>query len=142
MTELDISESKLLGGLTIAVAQRLGGDTMTVEEDNGVRTLRMARVDDIVLLDYPADVTGPRSINVYRVDLQDFAAVSGRKFKIDPRRLLYSLQWQHNGKPPDLHLQLVRDPATWFDIVGTRLLGALNRHDPQVCNRIRALAAN
>jgi hypothetical protein len=142
MTELGLSESKLLGGLTIAVAHRLGGNTMMVKEDHGMRNLRMARVDDIVLLDYPADVAGPRSINVYRVDVQDFAAVDGRKFKIDPQRLLYSLQWQHNGTAPDLHLQLVRDPATWFDIVGTTLLGALTRHDPQLCARIRALAAN
>jgi hypothetical protein len=131
----------LLGGLTIAVAQRLGGDTM-MEEDNGVHRLRMARVDEIVLLDHPADVTGPRSINVYLVDLLDFAAVDGNKFKIDPQRLLYSLRWQRNGTPPDLHLQLARDPATWFDVVGTRLLGALTRHDPQLCDRIRDLAAN
>jgi hypothetical protein len=142
MAELGLSESKLLGGLTIAVAQRLGGHRMVVEEDHGMRNLRMAQVDDIVVLDYPADVTGPRSINVYRVDVQDFAAIDGMKFKIDPQRLLYSLQWQHNGTPPDLHLQLVRDPATWFDIVGTRLLGALTRHDPQLCARIRSLAGN
>jgi hypothetical protein len=52
------------------------------------------------------------------------------------------LQWLHNGTPPDLHLQLVRDPQLWFDRVGTSLLSALMRHDPQLCDRIRALVAN
>jgi hypothetical protein len=141
MTELDLSQSKLVGALTIAVVQRLGDDTMMVEEDNGVCEMRMARVDDIVLLDRPADQTGPRRINVYRVDVQDFAAVNSKKFKTEPQRLLYSLQWQHNGTPPGLHLQLVRDPRLWFESVGAALLGALTRHDPQLCDRIRALAA-
>jgi hypothetical protein len=142
MTEPDLSESKLLGALTIAVAQRLGGDTTMIEEDNSVRELRMARVDDIVLLDHPADVTGPRSINVYRVDVRDFAAAGGKKFKFDPQCLLYSLQWQHNGTPPDLHLQLVREPQLWFDRVGTSLLGALIRHDPQFGDGLSAATAS
>jgi hypothetical protein len=56
-TTLHDSQSRLLGLLTIAVAQCLGdAATMTLEEDNGVRKLQMARVDEIVLLDHPADV--------------------------------------------------------------------------------------
>jgi hypothetical protein len=53
-------------------------------------------------------MTGPRSINCYFVEVEDAAALGadGKKFKIDPRRLLYSLQWRHNGTPPDLYLQL------------------------------------
>jgi hypothetical protein len=139
---LDEGQSRLLSALTITVAQRLGDDTMMVEEDNSVRSPRMARVDDIVLLDHPADATGPRSINVYRVDVRDFASGNDRKFKLDPQCLLYSLHWQHNGTAPDLHLQLVRDPQPWFDRVGSSLLGALIRHDPQLCDRLRAATAS
>jgi hypothetical protein len=44
----------------------------------------MARVDEILLLDHPADATGPRSINVYLVDVQDFAVtVQSRKSQIE-----------------------------------------------------------
>jgi hypothetical protein len=56
----------------------------------------LARVADVVLLDHPADATGPRSINCYLTEVQDFAAAApsgeGKKFKIDPQRLVYSLQ--------------------------------------------------
>ena len=137
MSELDPSQSKLLGALTIAAAQRLGDPaTLMLEADNGVRKLTMARIDDIVLLDHPADVTGPRSINAYLVDVLDFDA--GKKFKIDPQRLLYSLQWQHNATPPDLHLQLVQEPREWFDRVASTLFGALNRDDPHLFDALRA----
>jgi hypothetical protein len=50
-------------------------------------------------------------------------------FKLDPQRLLYSLQWLHKGTPPDLHLQLVRESGEWFASAATSPLGALNRHD-------------
>jgi hypothetical protein len=46
-----------------------------------------------------------------------------------PAGLLYSLQWKHNGTSPDLHLQLVRDPQRWFDMVSVTLLAALSRGD-------------
>jgi hypothetical protein len=103
----------------------------------------MARVNDLVLLDHPADITGPRSINCYLVEVLDFtAAASGgadaKKFKIDPRRLLYSLQCLHNGSPPDFNLQLVRDPQLWFDFVVTMLLGELKRHDPRLRETLAA----
>jgi hypothetical protein len=43
-----------------------------------------------------AYATGPCSINAYLVEVQDFTAAAsggeGKKFKIDPQRLLYSLQ--------------------------------------------------
>jgi len=72
-----------------------------------------------VLLDHPADPTGPRIINCYFVGVQDSAKLgaNGKKFKIEPQHLLYSLQWWHSGTPPDFNLQLVRDPALWFDTV-------------------------
>jgi hypothetical protein len=80
-----------------------------------------------VLLDHPADHNGPRSINCYLTEVQDFTAAApggeGKKFKIDPQRLLYSLQWKHSGSPPDFHLQLVKEPALWFDFVAALLFG-------------------
>jgi hypothetical protein len=42
------------------------------------------------LLDHPADITVPRSINCYLVEVQEFGAAApggaGKKFKIDPQR--------------------------------------------------------
>jgi hypothetical protein len=46
--------------------------------------------------------------------VENFDAVEGKKFKIDPQRMLYSLQ---RGTPPDFHLQLVRSPQFWFNFV-------------------------
>jgi hypothetical protein len=51
-----------------------------------------------------------------------------RSFKIAPERLSFSLQWLHNGSPPDFELELVRDSTLQFDLVATLLLGALTRH--------------
>jgi hypothetical protein len=89
--------------------------------------------------------TGPHCINCYLVEVQDFAAAApggeGKKFDLEPQRLLYSLQWPHNRTPPDLHLQLVRDPQLWFDMVSLTLLAELNRRDPQLRDRLRASTA-
>jgi hypothetical protein len=102
----------------------------------------MARVGDVVLLDHPADITGPRSISAYLVEVQDFTAAAlvgeGRKFKLDPQRLLDSLQWKHNAAPPDLHLQVVRDPALWLDFVGATLFDALDKHDSRLFDALRS----
>jgi hypothetical protein len=59
----------------------------------------MARIGDVVLIDYPADASGPHSINCYFVEVEEAVALGadGKKFKIEPQRLLYSLQWKHNG---------------------------------------------
>jgi hypothetical protein len=89
------------------------------------------------VLDHLADTRAGREV-------EDFAAAAlggkGKKFKLEPQRLLYSLQWRHNATPPDLHLRLVRDPQLWFDFVATMLLGALSNHDPELRARLRAAA--
>jgi hypothetical protein len=104
-----------------------------------------ARAGDVVLLNHPADTTGPRCNNCYLVEVQDFAAAApggeGKKFKIDPQRLLDSLQWLHTATPPDFNLQLVRDPALWFDMISLTLLAELSRRDPQLRDRLRAATA-
>jgi hypothetical protein len=38
-------------------------------------------------------------------------------------------------------LQLVKDPALWFQFVGNVLLGALTRHDPQLRDNLSATSA-
>jgi hypothetical protein len=47
------------------------------------------------------------------------------------------LQWRHNGMPPDLHLELVRDTPEWFGFVAAMLFGELNRHDPHLFDALR-----
>jgi hypothetical protein len=47
------------------------------------------------------------------------------------------MQWLHNGTPPDFQLQLVRDPALWFDAVSLALLAELSKHVPQLRERLR-----
>ena len=132
-------QSRLLGILTIKAAQRFSIETFLIEEDGGVRQVRMTRVGDVVLLDHPADATGPRSINCYLVKILDFtAAASG---KIDPQRLLYSLQWRHNATPANLHLRLAKDPDLWFEPVANLLLEVLAKHDPGLRDRLQAVAA-
>ena len=139
-------QSRLLGVLTITAAQRLRAETLLMEEDGGVRQVRMARVGDVVLLDHSTDATGPRSINCYLVKVLDFtaAASSGadaKRFKFGPDRLLYSLRWKHNATPADLHLQLVKDPDLWFEPVANLLLEAVAQHDPSLRERLLAAAA-
>jgi hypothetical protein len=85
--------------------------------------------------DHPADARGPRSINCYAVEIEQFDAIDGCKFKLDPSRLVYSLQWQHNAHPPDFHLALVQElPEQWINAANLVLLGALRRGAPQAIN--------
>jgi hypothetical protein len=135
---LEDHQSRLIGALTLATVQRLGGDAVCVDADNRFRNWRMARVGDLVLIDQAADSTAPRSINCYLVEVEDIDPTSqlagngmnGKKFKFEPSRLLYALRWLHRDEPSNL--TLVRDPASWFNYVATTLLGALNRHDPHL----------
>jgi hypothetical protein len=136
-------QSRLLGVLTITAAQRFGVETFLIEEGGGVRRMRLACVGDVVLLDYPADATGPRSINCYLVKTLEFtAAPSGdadaKRFKVGSDRLLYSLRWKHNA-PADLHL--VKEPDLWFEPVANVLLEALAQHDPGLRDRLLAADA-
>jgi hypothetical protein len=75
----------------------------------------------------------PKQIGRYLVEVENFGAVrqldeNGRKFKIDPLRLLCALRWKHNATPPDVELVLVRErnPPVWFIHVATLLLDVLN----------------
>jgi hypothetical protein len=80
---------------------------------------------------------GRASINCYLVEVPDFTAAAlggadAKRFKIDPQRLLYSLQWKHNCTPPDFHLSLVQDlPEQWVSAADLVLLGELRRRAPE-----------
>jgi hypothetical protein len=66
----------------------------------------------------------------------------GKKFKIDPQRLLYSPQWKHNGTPPDFHLSLVQHhPEQWINTANLTLLGALRRRAPEAIDWEQLTAA-
>jgi hypothetical protein len=39
-----------------------------------------------------------------------------------------------DARPPELHLQLVRDPQRWFDAVSLTLLAELRRRAPDAIN--------
>ena len=64
-----------------------------------MRQVRMARVNEVVLLDHPADTTGPRSINCYLVEVQDAATLgaNSKKFKIVSERLLYMVRLRRHA---------------------------------------------
>ena len=47
---------------------------------------------------------------------QELGANDTKKFKLDPQRILFRLQYEHNGVPPDFVLVLVRDPRPWFGL--------------------------
>jgi hypothetical protein len=67
--------------------------------------------------------------------VEDAAAAlseEGKKFKIVPQRLLYSLQWKHNAHPPDFHLSLVQEHSEqWVNAASLVLLGELRRRAPE-----------
>jgi hypothetical protein len=59
-------------------------------------------------------------------------AADGAAIKLDPSRLVYSLQWKHNAHPPDLHLSLLQElPEQWINAASLTLLSALRRRAPQ-----------
>jgi hypothetical protein len=80
---------------------------------------------DIVLLEKPADDQSPRRIDCYAVE-------SGKTFKPDPQRALFTLRYQHNGIPPDFELLMYGDARQWFPAVATSLFGELDRRYPHL----------
>jgi hypothetical protein len=103
--------------------------------------MRMACVGDVVLLDHPADATGPRSVDCYLTKVLDFAAAAAggadaRRLKLGPDRLLYSLQWRRDAAPADLRLRLAKDPDLWLECIVNLLLETLAQHDPGLRDRL------
>ena len=46
---------------------------------------------------------------------------SGKTFKLDPRRVLFTLRHEHNAISPDFELLLYKDSRQWFAAVATSL---------------------
>jgi hypothetical protein len=112
--------------------QRLGETALLVDADDRACKGKMIRVANLALTEWPANAERPREIYCY--------AVEGEKyFKLDPAKLLYCLQWQHRGHPPDFHLQLVKDePELWVHFVNAALLGELQKQDPHLLDGLHA----
>jgi hypothetical protein len=127
MPELDPAHSKLLASLTVTAIKHLGDSTVIVAEDNNMcPEWRMARIGDVALLEKPADGCGPKRIDCYQI------VERGTAFRLDPARLIYSLQWKHNAEPPDVELVLIQtEPAGWVNIANLTLLGELRRRAPE-----------
>jgi hypothetical protein len=149
---LDKTSSRFLGELTFKAAETLAGDALAVDPDGKLRKWRQARFSDLLLIDQPADETGPRCINVYvieeaqDIDPASWLAENGKRFKFGPDRLLFALRWLHKGEPPDLDLTLApsfkRAPEIWFPYAAGVLLDALQEADPGLRERIATVAAS
>jgi hypothetical protein len=97
---------------------------------------RMARVGDFVLPEKPADRSSPKRIDCYHVvEEEDFGA--GKRAKLDPARVLFSLRHVHNALPPDFELLLFDEPRLWLGAVTATLLGELNRRVPHLFDQLR-----
>jgi hypothetical protein len=68
----------------------------------------------------------------WRISTRSGNSTKTEGVQIDPQRLLRSLRWKHNARPPDVELVLVRErnPSAWFPYAAELLLGALGRADP------------
>jgi CBS domain-containing protein len=115
-----------IGAVPVGESDRLIG--MVTDRDIALRYLRMARIGDVALLEKPADDRLPKRIDCY--ELVEHGA-SGAAFKLDPARLVYSLQWKHNAHPPDYEMVLIQDePPGWVNTANLILLGELRRRAP------------
>jgi hypothetical protein len=125
--------------LTLAAVREFAGDTLFLGEVDQLRNARMARVQDIVLVDHPADEKAPRLICVYQVDLLDAQPPlgEGKQFKFEPQCMLFAYQWLHKAEPADFRLVLMKDPTAWFGYVTALLLAALNLARPHLFEAIR-----
>jgi hypothetical protein len=110
------------------------GAATVVDEDDNLRMGWMAHIDDVVLLEKPADDRSPKRIDCYLI--AEFAG--GEKFfKLDPQHKLFSLQYERRGLPPDFLLVLKRDPRLWFGTVAISLFGELHRRKPHLFDQLR-----
>ncbi len=131
MTELDRSQRRLLGSLTLMALKHLAGDTLTFDADKNLCPgWRVVRVGEIAVVEKPADDQVLKCIDCYRVVER---SSRGAVFKLDPARLVYSLRWQHKAEPPDSIWELVQDrPPNWVNTANLTLLAAIPPRAPEV----------
>lgn len=127
--ELDPSQSKLLGALTLTAVEHLGEPTLVVDADGNLCPgWRMARVGDVALLEKPADNKSPKRIDCFWVTEH---SASGAAFRLDPAQLVYTLRWMHRAQPPDLDLMLADWVGPlWINAANLTLLGEMRRRAP------------
>jgi hypothetical protein len=127
--------TRLLAALALGAVKHLG-DASALVDDSVHMGWRLARVGDSALPEKPSDRQSPRRIDCYRVaEEEDFGA--GRRAKLDPARVLFSLRYVHNGIPPDFELLLFDAPRLWLGAVTATLLGELNRRQPHLFEKLR-----
>jgi hypothetical protein len=85
---------------------------------------------NVVCRKKPSDAQSPRWIDCY-------ATEDGEYFKLDPARVLFSIEFLHSATPPAVKLRLSGwDPALWFDRVGIELLSGLCQFEPHIRDRL------
>jgi hypothetical protein len=95
----------------------------------------MARLDDVVLFEKPADDRPPKCIDCYKIGER---SANGTAFKLDPARLVYSLRWLHRAEPPDFELVRIQDgPAGWINTANLTRLAELRRRAPHAVDWAR-----
>jgi hypothetical protein len=108
--------------MMLALLGKHGGAATQVDEDDRLAIGRTARVDDIFIVEYPAD----RAKGAFRhIDLFLVEGEQGKPFKLDPRALLFSLRETHFASPPDFEFCFVRDPGAWWNAVSVGFIAAL-----------------
>ena len=70
------------------------------------------------------------------VEEEDFG--DGKRAKLDPARVLFSLRHVHNAIPPDFELLLFGDAREWLAPVTATLFGELSRRQPHLFEKLRA----
>jgi hypothetical protein len=104
---------------TLKLIERDGDDAVQVDENDRFAEWRMCRRGRFCFVKKQADERLPRRIDAYEVD-------DSPKFLLDPQRKLFSVQYEHNGEPPDLHLMILQPCEQWFGEVMLTLALSLN----------------
>ena len=128
--------TKLLAALALGAMKHLGDASALIEDDDICMGWRMVRVGNFALLEKPADRSSPKRIDCYYVAEEEDCG-NGKRAKLDPARVLFSLRYVHNGLPPDFELLLFDEPQLWLGAVTATLLGELNRCQPHLFDQLR-----
>jgi hypothetical protein len=70
-------------------------------------------------------------LNAYFIELKYLDAIDARSSS-SIRSILFSLQWKHNGSPPDFEMVQIQDePVGWVNTANLTLLAELRRRAPE-----------
>ena len=119
LTTPDAEQGRALCVATLRLIERDGDDAVQVDENARFTEWRMVQRGRYCFAEKPANERLPRRIDAYEVD-------DRKQFLLDPQRKLFSLQYEHNGEPPDLHLAILQPCEQWYGEVMLTLVMALN----------------